>query len=249
MATKKEKQKVLNSWHELFPEYTPWKDQWLLQLNGGVLSGICLDKTSDKEVYQAVFFFHNLLVPSSFISISNHARLKGKHIAKNLKYANFQESDVVLFKKQVRALREPISFEVFLDHIENIYNKTYVSIPPFVPHLLKGIAAIGSYAGDEEFYKSSLPNAKKLLERYNPCLNFEASSEGFNKWEEEVITLIESDGKEIINSEIEKHGLPNLKDMQMPYKRVDDYIEKIDEYIQKFYPASRIKQCLSSFPR
>lgn len=108
----------------------------------------------------------------------------------------------------------------------------------------QGIAAIGSYAGDKKFYKSTLPKARKLLERYNPCLNFETSVEGINKWEKEVQALIESDGQDIIKSEIEKHGLPNLQDMQMPYKRVDDCIEKIDEYIQKFYPASRIKECL-----
>ncbi|UFH60183.1 hypothetical protein [Sulfurovum mangrovi] len=241
MATKKEKLKILNAWNEYFPHLTLWKDQWLLQLNGGLLTGICLDRTSDKTKYLPTFFMHNLLVPFSTISLSYNVKLQQhKGMPQSLKYADFKETDVLRFKEQVNGLDEPITFELFFDHIEKIYNKTYNTTKPYLPHLLKDIFTIGSYSGDKEFYSTSLGEAKQMLNRYTQCFNYG----DIDEWEDEIINLLNAEAKGIIESEIKIHDLPDLEDMTMSYKRIDNYLAKIDNFIQQAYPAERLKKCI-----
>lgn len=93
---------------------TPWGDHWLVQLNGGILNGICFDKERDKTVYKPTFFMHNILDPFDCISLSYNAPLHNKKgIGISLRYDRFDENDIKTMKEQIRGLREPISFEVF----------------------------------------------------------------------------------------------------------------------------------------
>jgi len=56
MATKKERLNILKQWAEYFPELIPLGDQNLIKRNGAVISGICLDRTNDKKIYEAMYF-------------------------------------------------------------------------------------------------------------------------------------------------------------------------------------------------
>lgn len=238
MATKKERLKVLEQWSEYFPELTPWEDQWLVQLNGGILSGVCLDRTSSKNFYQPMFFMHNLLREREDITLSYNAPLHNKKggVGISLSYNRFNENDIKIMKEQIRGLRESISFELFFDHIEKTYKREYHSTPAYEPHLLKDIILIGSYIGDKEFFMNKIEKSYNLLRKYEESL----SLRNIDNWDEKVHKLLEQDGKTIIKSEIEKHNLPELEDKGMAYKRIDNYLEKIEDYLKLFY-AKRLE--------
>lgn len=72
---------------------------------------------------------------------------------------------------------------------------------------------------------------KKLIKKYEKDLDLRE----IDNWRDEVCKLLDQDGKTIIKSEIEKHKLPELEDKGMAYKRIDNYLEKIEDYLRLFY--------------
>jgi len=68
--TKATKQRISDGWVREFPSLAVYKPMWLLKRAGPLLIGICLDRDSSNERYIPTFHLHNLLSPSTKITLT-----------------------------------------------------------------------------------------------------------------------------------------------------------------------------------
>lgn len=223
MATATEKKQVLDEWNRHFPLHHKWKSQFLIQRNGAMLSGICLDETRDPRSYRPVFFFHNLLVPSKVITLAYAAPLLSRGVYKPLKYGFFSESDVHEFRQQITLCQEDISFEGFVNHIVETIGGRYGAQAVYLPHALRDILTVGSYLGDSAYYLSTLDKVSSLIET-KPGINLSIIG-SVDQWQKTVSQLIHQANELSIQAEIQAHGLPALDDLGMDYQRIENYWE------------------------
>ena len=225
MTTAKIKKEVLDEWSEHFPQYRQWKNQFLIQRNGCLLSGICLDTTRDPTRYRPTFFFHNLLEPSSSMTLSYGVPLRTtKGGYKELKYGLLTDVDVTEFKHQFLLSHNLVTFENFFNYVLDIRQGRYGAFGFYLPHALTDIITIGSYLGDDSYYLSVLEKCAALIEANRGVINLNIIG-SVNQWLKYVEGLIKQDYKSVIQKELEAHKLPLLDDREMSYTRIPNFWE------------------------
>ncbi|WKJ90896.1 hypothetical protein QZJ86_01855 [Methylomonas montana] len=217
MATTKEKRESLEEWSAYFPLYQKWKDQFLIQRNGGVLSGICLDTTRDPKTYKPTFFFHNLLVPSPTITLAYATPLLVRGVYKPLKYGVSADVDIRDFKNQIKVACEPITFGIFFDHVMEAQRCGR----GYLPNTLRDLIIVGSSLGDRDYYVSTLEDAASAIEAKSG-INLSIIG-SISEWSNTVGSLIKQDHDGTISKQIEVHRLPALEDRGMPYRRIEEF--------------------------
>jgi len=238
MATKRERIKTLKEWAEYLPELTPWGDQSLIKRNGAVISGICFDKTSNKNIYEAVYFMATPIDSSFVYSLNYSRRYKGKYAAKSLKYDTFDPNDANEFKKQFPLIEKQLTFNDFFIFIEELFDRDQMMTahPPSISHMLRDIAIVGTYCGDKDFYVEQLPLGKKLLEGFDKDFGV-MNPTNVDIWRKDMLALLNTNLNECLEEILEKENLINLTDNGMKYERIDNYLQRLKTAIYSFYPA------------
>lgn len=224
MATAREKGETLDEWGSYFPLHHKWKNQFLIQRNGALLSGICLDATRDPKAYKPTFFFHNLLAPSKVVTLSYAAPLLSRGVYRPVKYGPLAEADVKEFKGQVCLSHGAITFERFFNHIVDAYRGRYGAQAVYLPHALRDIITVGSFLGDSSYFLSTLDKSAAVIEA-KPGVNLNIIG-SVSQWVKTVGDLIKQDHGDVIQRELETHGLPVLQDLGMHYSRVENFWER-----------------------
>jgi hypothetical protein len=225
MATAREKRETLDEWSSYFPLHYKWKNQFLIQRNGALLSGICLDITRSPKEYRPTFFFHNLLVPSQVVTLSYAAPLLSRGVYKPLKYGPLAVADVEEFKGQVDLCHTEITFEKFFNHIVDALHGRYGTQAVYLPHALRDIITVGSFLGDSSYYLSTFDECAAAIEAKKTGLNIHIIG-SVNKWVKSINTLINQDYESAIQRELETHELPILHDLGMHYSRIQSFWER-----------------------
>jgi hypothetical protein len=241
MATKTERIEILKLWAEHFPQLIMFKDQWLLKRNGPVLSGILIDRTSDKNKYRALYFM-SVLDMNDFIPISHSQEYKGRYAGKELRYDRFDSNDIEQFKKQLPILKKELTFKDYFSFIEGQHDRESMVLGtlPTKGYMLRELALVGAYCKDKDFYLDQMPLAKKLLRDFDKeCGPFE-NPVNIQQWEEETLRKIDNI-YEVVQNTITSSGFSNLKDNGMEYKRIDNYLQRLKIAIYNYYPA--LKGC------
>jgi hypothetical protein len=217
MATAKDKQSALKQWACAFPDHQAWKDKFLLKLTGPVISGLCLDETRDPKIYTPKFFFHNLLIETPGLTIGYSVSLRHRGVSKSLKYAASIADSPELLKAQIESARLPISFEIFVRHIQGTIRGDFGPIGIYLPHAYCDIMSVGSFLGDDGYFRSTLDDVCERIAAI-PHLNLHIIG-SVAKWRKEVELLLDSCGKDLIERHLTKLRLPPLANEPMPYIR------------------------------
>ena len=242
MATKRERLKTLKQWAEYFPEFTLWEDQWLLKQNGIIISGICLNRRSEKSKYEAVYVMDIISEPVFHISLNYNRRLGRYNGAiKTLYYNNFNPEDIQEFKRQLPLIEKDITFNDFFTFIEDVYDYDRLGTTsiPSLHNVLKDIATAGAYCGDKNFYLDQLSLAKRLLDNYyrdSQILNPVDTDKWINQTEE----LLNTDFEMNIKKALQKEGLGDMKDHGIKqHKCIKNYLQRLKKAVYSFYPDLR----------
>jgi len=225
MAAARVKKEALDEWSSYFPHYQKWKDQFLIQRNSALLSGICLDETRDPKAYKPTFFFHNLLVPSQVVTLSYSAPLLSRGVYKPLKYGLLMEEDINEFKRQVNLFQDAITFERFFNHIVDTQHGRYGTQGIYLPHALRDVIVVGSFLGDSAYYLSALDKCAAVIAA-KPGVNLNIIG-GVSQWVATVVDLVKQDSESVIQMELEAHKLPHLHDIGMQYSRIERFWERL----------------------
>jgi len=237
MATKKIRTEELKQWAEFFPDYIMSDGDLLLRRSGSLVHGLLLEGGSNDTRYDPLFIMNNLLLPFGQITLGINQRMSrinisGNIVKKNIIYGRFKEEDAIEFKSQVELFQKPLTFELFFEHIIKMYKGECItqSGVPNLPATLSDIISVGYFSGDEEFYINSLPLAAKLLGKQQSAYHSYITPD---EWLINMKNILEVDGDKTIESEIKVIGLPNLKDEGLPYKRIDNFLDILDEALSK----------------
>lgn len=222
MATKKDRLRVLNNWSSAFPDFTMWKDQFLLQRLGPLIRGICLDKTSEKQKYQPTFFFCNLLLNSLHVPLSYAVDLRQRGVGKRIGYSDAIFTFPELFKEQVAGLNSQIGFDSFVEHVQLHDKGSFGPVGVYPPHSLADIITIGSFLGDYDYFFTSLDDSCALLDRKKDNFNMRIIG-SIAEWRKTIEEVIKSDGEVIIEKNIQKLELPDLYNYNLSYMRLLDF--------------------------
>ena len=240
MANKRERLKTLKQWAEYFPWLHIWDDQTLIKRNGTIISGICLDRTSEKNKYEAVYFMSIAINESWTYSLNYSQRLiRHNGAVKTLYYDKFNPDDTAEFKKQIPLVEQDISFDDFFTFVEGLYDyrKTGNSLPN-IAHALQDVSTVGAYCGDKEYCLEQLPLCKKILDKFekdDPSLN----PVDTDKWFKETQDLLNSDLHQIVQQNLSEQGVGELQDNGLKYNRIENYPQRLKKALYNFYPNLR----------
>jgi len=171
-------------------------------------------------------------------SLNYSRRYKGRYAAKSLKYDKFDSNDIEEFKRQFPLIEKQLTFNDFFTFIEELFDRDQMmtAIPPNKEHILREIAAVGSYCGDKEFYMKNLPIAKKLLDEFTKDLRY-MNATPIEKWEQGTQKLLNCDLHALIENTLIEYGLEAMPDYGMEYHRIGNYLQRLKTAIYSYYPA------------
>lgn len=225
MASTKEKKATIEEWASQFTGLEIWKNQFLIRRNGPLIAGICLDEMRDSKTYKPTAFFHNLLIPFPVVSLSYAAPLTSRGMYLPLKYGGVNEEQVSQFKAQVPWLSEGLSFASFVGHIRAARSGKFGAQAIYLPHAFRDIASVGACLGDAEYYNSTLSDAAAAIAEV-PNLNLNLIG-SVDAWRQETSAILESDFESLVQSNLRKLKLSDLKDDGMPFERIENYWSSI----------------------
>jgi hypothetical protein len=225
MANATEKRHTLKRWNEAFPALTPYKNQFLVQRNGPLLTGLCLDGTRDPRAYIPTYFLHNLLDDDGFVALSYDIVLTGGNYEteKRLKYGDDVQEAAQKLQSQSDIVRPDISFQIYLNRIFECFKTRRGSM--VLQHIYFDILTVGSYLGDADFFRSKLDEACTILgtskRNYMPP--------GIDAWRERVEQTIACDYEERIAKSVQELKLPALTCTDMAYLRTPDFLDFLQD--------------------
>lgn len=223
MAKAKDKREALAEWAGHFPDLVPWKNQFLIRRNGGLLSGICLDELRDPNAYKPTFFFHNLLVPSPVVTLSYAAPLLLRGVYKPVKYGDPGES-IATFKKQLPIDQEP-SLASFIAHVSAACAGKFGAQAIYVPHFFRDVITLGSTR--ESYYLGVIEKCAKAIETL-PGINLNLIG-SVAEWQADVRHHASCDTDVSIAEQLSKLKLPELSDAGLRVEIVDEFWKLITD--------------------
>jgi hypothetical protein len=221
MATSKEKLMTLEQWRFEFPNLSVWKDQFLIERRGPLVTGVCLDSTRDPQSYKPKFFYHNLTIASPVITLGYAAPLRHRGVARSVKYGVPVGDLAEAFKVQVESLRSKITFDVFVKHIVDTRNGVFGPSAAYLPHALRDISTVGSFLGDTNYFLATLDEAGSSIDAakdINPNITGSVVD-----WEKDVLDCINAATEQTVRQNLNALQLPALSKLPMPYARVPHY--------------------------
>jgi hypothetical protein len=217
MTKMNDQRSALQEWAEQFPDFTPWKNQFLIRRNGGLISGICLDKLRDPNAYKPTFFFHNLLVPSPVVTLAYAAPLLSRGVYKPVKYGHIGES-IKEFRMQV-PIDEIPSISKFVDHVSASRAGKHGAQAIYIPHFFRDVITLG--ISQEPRYLETIDTAVEVISNLSGInLNLIGS---IADWKFELLQLANRDSTAAITDQIKKLKLPAISDGGFRVETVVDF--------------------------
>ncbi len=233
-ATRRTRLDTLEAWCSVFPTLTPWQDVWLLRRHGALVSGICLDETSDKRFYNPAFFIHNLVAPFPGMSLSWRAYYLQRGVPTEVRYTADVEPIASKLRSQVDALANGLSFVGYVDHIKAAVSGQFGPLGARIRIALKEIILLGAHLGDRAYYRAEVGvcAARMGTETMLSPAEIEA-------WRDETLQLLDRDLDAAVAEEAKKLKLPRLEIEPLPYVRIEGIWDELDAVWPRF-PTGKI---------
>ncbi|HBA86267.1 MAG TPA: hypothetical protein DCZ95_19465 [Verrucomicrobia bacterium] len=171
--------KIVNDWHELFPEFGVYEPMWLLRRIGPLVQGICLDRRSDNAGYVPTTHIHNLVRSRDFISLTLDQTLRTKRtgaedeVRAQLHEDQYIEAASRLALQSLLPLHDVFTYEQFMDACWKHTQMKYATRYPYL--LFEDMLLVSSYVG------LNTPQLEAMMHQFEQIMS---------SWPEFILTKI-----------------------------------------------------------
>ena len=206
------KKLITSDWSNLFPSLGVYKPMWLLKRHGPLLMGLLLERTRSNDVYLPCFHVHNLLVPSSTITLSlvypvpNPRHPKLARQIKVLRHKDEYLEAAAFLKEVVPDLGNPMLTwqRLVCLHGDFIRQRRDYAVAKFCAGLFRDVILLAHWCGHEDYAKCCQEEALQLMKSWSPPVDIAAWQTALNG------QLNRSNLQRNLDAEISKHKLEKV---------------------------------------